>query len=113
MCDDATTAGAAAASTRAQRTPTHVSGTGKGVGVRNVVFMGMGEPLNNYDAVLAAVGPMTDPQCFGIARSRCTVSTVGVIPKMKKLVDDAPGVCLVREGKRKRGADPGGSSYTR
>jgi hypothetical protein len=73
-------------------TPTHISGTGKGVGVRNVVFMGMGEPLNNYDAVLASLGPMTDPQCFAIAPSRCTVSTVGVIPNMRRLVTDAPGV---------------------
>ena len=74
--------------------PTHVSGTGKGVGVRNVVFMGMGEPLNNYDSVVAALGPMTDPQCFALAPSRCTVSTVGVIPKMKRLVEEVPGVCL-------------------
>jgi adenine C2-methylase RlmN of 23S rRNA A2503 and tRNA A37 len=71
-----------------------VSGSGKGVGVRNVVFMGMGEPLNNYDAVLAALGPMTDPQCFALAPARCTVSTVGVIPNMRRLVHDAPGVSL-------------------
>lgn len=75
-------------------TPTHVSGTRKGVGVRNVVFMGMGEPLNNYDAVIAALGPMTDPQCFAVAPSRCTVSTVGVVPKMRSIVTDAPGVNL-------------------
>ena len=74
--------------------PTWVSGTGRGLGVRNVVFMGMGEPLNNYDEVITALGPMTDPQCFGLAPSRCTVSTVGVIPRMRTLVEDAPGVNL-------------------
>lgn len=75
-------------------TKTAVRVSGRGTGVRNVVFMGMGEPLNNYDAVLAALGPMTDPQCFAIARARCTVSTVGVVPRMRRLVKDAPGVSL-------------------
>mmetsp|Transcript_16114 Transcript_16114/g.25778 ORF Transcript_16114/g.25778 Transcript_16114/m.25778 type:complete len:268 (+) Transcript_16114:61-864(+) len=46
--------------------------------VRNVVFMGMGEPLDNFDSVLAAVTAMSDPRRFGLAPSRITVSTVGV-----------------------------------
>ena len=69
-----------------------VSGTGRGV--RNLVFMGMGEPLNNYDSVVDAIGPMTDPTAFGLAPSKVTVSTVGVVPKMRRLIVDAPGVCL-------------------
>ena len=58
------------------------------------MFMGMGEPLNNYDSVVDAIGPMTDPTAFGLAPSKVTVSTVGVVPKMRRLIVDAPGVCL-------------------
>ena len=50
-----------------------VSGTAHGV--RNLVFMGMGEPLNNYDAVVGAIGPMTDPNASSLAPSRVTVSS--------------------------------------
>ena len=63
-----------------------------GVTVRNCVFMGMGEPLNNYDAVIGACGVMRDG--FGLASSKITVSTVGVIPRMRTLTRDAPGTCL-------------------
>ena len=62
--------------------------------VRNVVFMGMGEPLNNYDEVIEACKGMTDPHAFALAPSKITVSTVGVIPRMKTLTRDAPGTCL-------------------
>ena len=62
--------------------------------VRNVVFMGMGEPLNNYDEVIEACRGMTDPHAFALAPSKITVSTVGVIPRMKTLTRDAPGTCL-------------------
>ena len=53
--------------------------------VRNVVFMGMGEPLHNYDAVLSAVRAMVDTNRFGLAPSRVTVSTVGIVPRMLQL----------------------------
>jgi len=62
--------------------------------IRNVVFMGMGEPLNNYAAVKSAIHLMTHPQVFAIRRSSITVSTVGVIPRMKQLATDLPGVSL-------------------
>lgn len=62
--------------------------------IRNVVFMGMGEPLNNYEAVHAAVDFMTDPKYFGLGKRHVTVSTVGVIPKILKMPDDMPGVSL-------------------
>lgn len=62
--------------------------------IRNVVFMGMGEPLNNYDQVSAAVHMMIDPQTFALRRSAVTVSTVGVIPRMLQMMDDLPGVSL-------------------
>lgn len=50
----------------------------------NVVFMGMGEPLDNLDAVLGAIDVLADDCGFALARSRITVSTVGVVPKMRE-----------------------------
>ena len=64
------------------------------VAVTNVVFMGMGEPLNNYDAVCSSIGPMSDARGFAVAPSRVTVSTVGVVPKMLALARDFPEVRL-------------------
>lgn len=63
--------------------------------IRNIVFMGMGEPLNNYDAVLGAIYVMT--KCFGLAPRHITVSTVGVVPRMKTLGVDAPEVRTILE----------------
>ncbi|RHY31348.1 hypothetical protein DYB32_003619 [Aphanomyces invadans] len=60
--------------------------------IRNVVFMGMGEPLNNYDAVLTAIRAMTD--IFGLAPKYITLSTVGVIHRIRQLKQDAPLVRL-------------------
>jgi len=51
----------------------------------NVVFMGMGEPLNNYDNLVAALGIMVDALGLGISRKKITVSTAGVTPKIVKL----------------------------
>ncbi|MDQ1709925.1 MAG: rRNA (adenine2503-C2)-methyltransferase [Frankiaceae bacterium] len=53
----------------------------------NVVFMGMGEPLANYEAVLAAVHRLSDPvpHGMGISQRNITVSTVGLVPAMRKL----------------------------
>ncbi|KXZ45270.1 hypothetical protein GPECTOR_56g366 [Gonium pectorale] len=62
--------------------------------IRNIVFMGMGEPLNNYEAVRSAVSMMTDSRYFGLRRRHVTVSTVGVIPRIKQLAQDLPGVSL-------------------
>ena len=57
-------------------------------------MQGMGEPLNNYGQVSAAVHMMIDPQMFALRRSAVTVSTVGVIPRMLQMMDDLPGVSL-------------------
>jgi adenine C2-methylase RlmN of 23S rRNA A2503 and tRNA A37 len=62
--------------------------------VRNVVFMGMGEPLNNYQAVVHAVQLMTSNKVFSLRRSAVTVSTVGVVPRIKQMATDLPGVSL-------------------
>jgi adenine C2-methylase RlmN of 23S rRNA A2503 and tRNA A37 len=60
--------------------------------IRNVVFMGMGEPLDNYNAVLAACQSMHDPRRFGLSSSHITVSTVGVVPRMHALCKDLPNI---------------------
>ena len=62
--------------------------------VRNIVFMGMGEPLNNYKAVLDAVKVLVDPRAFGLSPSRVTVSTVGVVPRILQMATDCPSVNL-------------------
>ena len=61
---------------------------------RNVVFMGMGEPLHNYENVVAAVRDMVDSSLFRLSPSRVSVSTVGIIPNIRRMHDDLPGVPL-------------------
>lgn len=56
--------------------------------ITNVVFMGMGEPLLNYDAVLAAVNLMLDDHAYGLSKRRVTISTSGVVPGLQRLADD-------------------------
>jgi len=51
----------------------------------HVVFMGMGEPFHNYEAVICAIRRFNDPDCFNISQRRITISTVGIIDKIKKL----------------------------
>ena len=58
--------------------------------ITNVVFMGMGEPLLNYDATLAALRIMLDDHGYGLSRRRVTVSTSGVVPMIDRLRDDQP-----------------------
>ena len=62
--------------------------------IRNVVFMGMGEPLNNYGAVLTAARAMTDSKRFGLRAGGVTISTVGIIPRIRSLATDLPRVSL-------------------
>ena len=62
--------------------------------IRNIVFMGMGEPLNNYNNVLAACKAMIDRRLWNLAHNRVTVSTVGVTSGMRKLTRDLPEVNL-------------------
>jgi 23S rRNA (adenine2503-C2)-methyltransferase len=64
--------------------------------VSNVVFMGMGEPLANYASVLAAVRRITEPvpAGLGISQRSVTVSTVGLVPAIRKLADEELSVRL-------------------
>jgi 23S rRNA (adenine2503-C2)-methyltransferase len=54
----------------------------------NVVFMGMGEPLHNYDAVVAALALLVDPQGFALSHRRITVSTSGLAPAIERLAEE-------------------------
>ncbi len=63
-------------------------------GISNIVFMGMGEPLENYDNVVAAIRGITDVYRFGIGDNSVTVSTVGVVHNIYKLMEDCPSVHL-------------------
>jgi 23S rRNA (adenine2503-C2)-methyltransferase len=56
--------------------------------ITNVVFMGMGEPLLNYEAVLPAVNLMLDDHAYGLSKRRVTISTSGVVPGLQRLADD-------------------------
>jgi 23S rRNA (adenine2503-C2)-methyltransferase len=64
-------------------------GTGERV-ISNVVMMGMGEPLQNYSALLPALKMMLDDHGYGLSRRRVTVSTSGVVPMIDRLRDDCP-----------------------
>lgn len=56
--------------------------------VSNIVFMGMGEPLYNFDGVRDAIGVITDDQGLSLGRRRITVSTSGVVPQIGPLGDE-------------------------
>jgi 23S rRNA (adenine2503-C2)-methyltransferase len=58
--------------------------------ITNVVMMGMGEPLLNYDQVVGALHLMLDDNAYGLSRRRVTVSTSGVVPFMDRLAKDCP-----------------------
>ena len=55
--------------------------------VTNVVMMGMGEPLMNFDNVVAAMGIMLEDNAYGLSKRRVTLSTAGVVPQLDKLGD--------------------------
>ncbi len=58
--------------------------------ISNVVMMGMGEPLQNYNALLPALKTMLDDHGYGLSRRRVTVSTSGVVPMIERLQKDCP-----------------------
>jgi 23S rRNA (adenine2503-C2)-methyltransferase len=59
-----------------------------GRGLSNIVYMGMGEPLLNYQNVLDSIEKITSPEGLGMSPKRITVSTVGIAKMIKKLADD-------------------------
>jgi 23S rRNA (adenine2503-C2)-methyltransferase len=65
-----------------------------GEGLRNIVLMGMGEPLHNYEHTMAAVDILVDPKGLALAPRFITLSTVGVVPGIVRLADEARPVQL-------------------
>lgn len=57
-------------------------------GLTNTVFMGMGEPLDNFEAVKKAIEILTAPWGFGWSPKRITLSTIGVIPNLRRYLDE-------------------------
>lgn len=56
--------------------------------VTNIVMMGMGEPLHNYENTLTAVDRLTDNDAFGLGARKITISTVGLVPAMRRYADE-------------------------
>jgi 23S rRNA (adenine2503-C2)-methyltransferase len=76
------------------RPPWNALGGAAGGGHYNIVFMGMGEPLNNADRVFEAVRLLNDPERLGIGARHITVSTSGVVPGMDRMINELPQVNL-------------------
>jgi 23S rRNA (adenine2503-C2)-methyltransferase len=68
--------------------------TGDGERLRNLVLMGMGEPLHNYDAVMTAVDILRDSNGLALGAKRITLSTVGVVPGIIRLADESRPIHL-------------------
>jgi 23S rRNA (adenine2503-C2)-methyltransferase len=62
--------------------------------VTNIVLMGMGEPFHNYDATMAAIDRLGDPQGFNMGARRFTISTVGLIPAIRRFTEEKRQVGL-------------------
>lgn len=58
--------------------------------VNSLVFMGMGEPLANYDSVLRAIRIITDQNGLAFSHRRVTLSTAGIVPRLRQLGNDSP-----------------------
>ncbi|HOD39413.1 MAG TPA: 23S rRNA (adenine(2503)-C(2))-methyltransferase RlmN [Candidatus Wallbacteria bacterium] len=69
-------------------------GEGAAEGLSNVVYMGMGEPLLNYDSVVKSVRIINCPKAFNVSMRKITVSTAGVAPMMKKLMNENMPITL-------------------
>lgn len=66
----------------------------KGKRITNVVFMGMGEPFHNYDAVMEAVALLHDPKGLGLGHRHITISTVGLVDKIDRFAGEGLQVNL-------------------
>ena len=60
----------------------------EGAKITNVVFMGMGEPLHNYDNTVKAVDRLTNPEGFNLGARKITISTVGLVPAIRRYADE-------------------------
>ncbi len=81
----------------ARRALKQLAGREQGRNISNVVMMGMGEPLLNFDNVVAAMSLMLEDNAYGLSKRRVTLSTSGVVPALDKLsgvIDVALAVSL-------------------
>ena len=62
--------------------------------VTNIVLMGMGEPFHNYDNTMAAIDRLNDPDGYNFGARRFTISTVGLVPQIKRFADEKRQVNL-------------------
>ncbi|HSG44721.1 MAG TPA: 23S rRNA (adenine(2503)-C(2))-methyltransferase RlmN [Anaerolineales bacterium] len=62
--------------------------------VTNIVFMGMGEPFHNYDNTMAAIDRLNDPDGYKFGARRFTISTVGLVPQIRRFADEKRQVNL-------------------
>jgi 23S rRNA (adenine2503-C2)-methyltransferase len=62
--------------------------------VSNIVVMGMGEPFHNYDATMTAINKLNDPQGFNLGARRFTISTVGLVPEIRRFTGEYSQVNL-------------------
>lgn len=74
--------------------PKSPSPQGRHERLRNIVLMGMGEPLNNYDSVMSAIDILRDQTGLALGAKKITLSTVGVVPGIIRLADEARPVHL-------------------
>ncbi|HOG46858.1 MAG TPA: 23S rRNA (adenine(2503)-C(2))-methyltransferase RlmN, partial [Anaerolineae bacterium] len=70
------------------------SGTAPGQGISNIVYMGMGEPFLNYDAVRRSIAVLNDPEGFNLGARRVTISTAGIVPGIERLAEEGLPVGL-------------------
>lgn len=66
----------------------------EGQTVTNIVLMGMGEPFHNYENTMAAIDRLNDPQGFNFGARRFTISTVGLVPQIRRFADEKRQVNL-------------------
>jgi 23S rRNA (adenine2503-C2)-methyltransferase len=66
----------------------------EGLTVTNIVVMGMGEPFHNYDNTMKAVDRLNDPQGYNFGARRITISTVGLVPMIRRFADEKRQVNL-------------------
>lgn len=69
-----------------------LDGEGRGERISNIVYMGMGEPLDNYDNVVRSLKILMDDHGINLSSRRITVSTSGVVPKLERLAAEAEEV---------------------
>lgn len=91
--------------------------TARGARLNTIVFMGMGEPMLNLDAVLPAIHRMGDPSCGALGYKNIQVSTVGIVPGIERLRDSGLRVQLALslhgpDDETRRRVVPAGKKYT-